>query len=241
MGLMDLPAPLFSWVDAGMAPLPPYLRLVIWGIVAGAATMWLYRAVSPQASIARSKQDQAAMRRRLDEFEGDIGEAWPLIAKLLRLSFGQLGRVLLPTLVAALPVLCLVVWISTAYGYVFPTSDVPVVTASPKGLEARWRLPVGPGSSSPVILVRDPDHERASQVVVGAPVPVIGRWQWWNAVVGNPAGYLPSDGPADRLDIELPERRILDVGPSWMRGWEFTFFASLGVVSLLLRRILGIQ
>ncbi len=55
MGLLDLPGPLFAWMDAGMSGVPGVLRLILWGTVAGAGSMWLYRAVSPQARIADSQ------------------------------------------------------------------------------------------------------------------------------------------------------------------------------------------
>jgi len=59
MGLFDLPAPLFSAFDGvlGMA-LPPVLRLVIWGILAGWLTMVVYRRLSNQEKIGELKAQQ---------------------------------------------------------------------------------------------------------------------------------------------------------------------------------------
>jgi len=234
MGVLDLPAPLFAWVDNLMTSLPTVVRLVLWGVAAGAFSMWLYRKISPQDRIARSRQEQLDARRRLDEFDGELTEAWPLIRRLLALSGTQVGRVLGPAVLASLPVLCLLVWMSTAYGHAYP-DEPPRVHVTPSSLEARW-IPA-PGhpprirvtGSEPVV------------VPLAAPVPVIEKRHWWNALIGNPAGYLEENSPVERLDIELPRREFVNVGPGWMRGWEMLFFVSLLAASLVLKRLLRIH
>ena len=42
MGLFDLPGPLLSWLDSGLGLVaPPTLRLILWGLLGGAASMAL--------------------------------------------------------------------------------------------------------------------------------------------------------------------------------------------------------
>ena len=237
MGLLDLPGPLLAWIDGLLSSVPSLLRLLLWGAAAGALSMWLYRAVSPQARIARSKQEQLEARRRLDAFDGELAEAWPLIRRLLRLSLGHVARVSGPAVLASLPVLFLLVWISTAYGHAFP-SEPPPVRVVPEPLQAQWL----PGNDQgPRIRVTGAGRKTLAEVPVTAPVPVIEKWHWWNALVGNPAGYLDREGPAERLEIALPRRQFVSAGPRWMRGWEVPFFASLLVVSLWLKRLLAIH
>jgi hypothetical protein len=68
-----------------------------------------------------------------------------------------------------------------------------------------------------------------------APVGAVHQRRWWNTLLGNPAGYLPSPGDVDAVDIELPKREFLPFGPDWLRGWIPTFFAVVIIVSLLLK------
>lgn len=102
-----------------MGVLPAWLRLVVWGVAGGTLSMGLYRLVSPQARILRGREQQQSLRRRLDDFDGELAAAWPLIGALLRASFLQVGRVAGPAALASLPVLSLLVWLSAHYGSVF--------------------------------------------------------------------------------------------------------------------------
>ncbi len=164
-------------------------------------------------------------------------DAWPLIRRLLGSSLAQLGRVLVPSVAASIPALCLLIWISTAYGHVFPAGDAPPLRPTPPSVQARW---LDTGAADRRLALADALGWRV-EVTVAAPVTVIGRWRWWNLLMGNPAGYLPADAPADRVEIELPERQYLGIGPRWLRGWEFPFFTALLLVSLVFRRLLRIE
>lgn len=67
------------------------------------------------------------------------------------------------------------------------------------------------------------------------PAPVVHKRQWWNALIGNPAGYLPPQGPAEAIYLDLPKKQMLAFGPDWMRGWEFLYFVLLVAGSLGLK------
>lgn len=237
MGILDLPGPLLQWADSLMTILPTWMRLAAWGVVGGALSMWLYRLISPQQRIARSREEQLEVRRRLDAFDGELADAWPLIRRLLKLSITQVGRVLGPAVLASLPVLCLLVWMSTAYGHIYP-ADPPEVRVTPSSLDARW---IAAGDDPPRILVTDPDRREVADQPLAAPVRVIEKRSWWNVLIGNPAGYLDEKSPAQRLEISLPRQEIIPIGPWWMRGWEIPFFLSLIVASLALKRLLRIH
>jgi hypothetical protein len=64
---------------------------------------------------------------------------------------------------------------------------------------------------------------------------------WWNRLIGNPLGYLPDDGPVERIDIDLPPRHVLSVGPEWVRTWLMPFFGALLVTSLLIKIVFRIR
>ena len=237
MGVLDLPAPLLQWADSQMTMLPTLLRVIVWGTVAGLASMWLYRLISPQERIARGKQAQLDARRSLDEFDGELSEAWPLLRRLLSVSLAQVGRVAVPAVVASIPVLFVLVWLSTAYGHAFPESRAPALRITPATLDAAWSA----SQDGPQIRVWDESGGTSFAVRVAAPVTVIEHRRWWNMLIGNPAGYLEPGSPAQRIEIVLPRRQLLEVGPRWMRGWELPFFAALIAASLLLKRMLRIQ
>lgn len=241
MGLLDLPAPVLAWLDGafGLAA-PPTLRLVIWGVIGAVVSMGLYWALSPQARIARVKAEALRARRALDAYDGPFAGAWPLMRDMLRLAFRQLGLVTWPAVVASLPVLCLLVWISSSYGYGFPeAAPAPAevaVRTFPEQLEARLVGDSGdPARARLEVVLADPSGRIVERVPLAAPITSLHKRQWWNALIGNPAGYLPDDAPVDWIELDLPERQYLPLGPAWARSWYVVFFAALLAASLAIK------
>lgn len=232
-GLLDLPAPLYAAADRALAgALPPLARLVAWAALAGVVSVLLYRALSPQRRIAATKAQAAALRRRLDTHDGALGEALPLLRAQLAASLRHVGLVLPATLLASLPVLTLLVWLDTAYAHRLPGpgEPAPPIAVTPPHLAARWH-PDPPGVT--VLGGTRP----AAQVRLSAPVTHIEQKAWWNALVGNPLGYLPPAGPVQRIEIGLPERRYVPFGPPWLGNWLTVFLAVLTAVSLAVHRL----
>jgi hypothetical protein len=236
VGLLDLPAPLLGWLDAQLGSLlPPSVRLLLWGAAAGAVSMLLYRMVSPQAAIAHGKRELLGARRALDEHRGSFDEAQPLLRRLLRLALRQVGRTGWPALLASLPVLCLLAWLSSAYGHTFPApGSAPRLETVPAALAAEWV------ETSPPRIALDAGGERAD-VVLAAPVTLLHKRRWWNALIGNPAGYLPAAAAADLIRIELPHREYMAFGPAWLRGWPPLFFSALLAASIALKVLARIE
>ncbi|KPV40284.1 hypothetical protein AN478_09300 [Thiohalorhabdus denitrificans] len=246
MGILEAPAPLFSWLDAQMEGLlPPWGRLVAWGALAALVSMGLYRALSAQGRIARGKRELARARRELDGYDGELGGAWPLIRHLLRTAFGQVGRVGGPAVAASLPLLSLLIWLSTAYGYAYPPAGTePELRPRPAELEARWREARRNGTeehAAPRVVVADGEGRVVAEVALREPVPILHKWRWWNALVGNPAGYLPDEAAVERVELELPRQEVLPLGPSWARGWELSFFLALIAASVALKVLFRIE
>ena len=242
MGLFDLPAPLLSWLDGGLGALaPPTLRLALWGLIGGVASMALYWLLSPQRKIAGAKAAALRARRDLDAYDGEFADAWPLIGNMLRLALRQLRLVLWPALVASAPAICLLAWASSNYGYSFPgtLTDVAVRT-SPSQLQAEVETPplsAVPRADAPAprIVVADQAGHVISTIPWAAPIATIHKRQWWNLLVGNPAGYLPDDAAVERIELELVPNEYLPFGPSWLRPWYGVFFAALLAGSLALK------
>jgi hypothetical protein len=237
MGLLDIPALLFSWADRQMASaLPPVARLVLWAAVGAFVSIELYRLLSPQTRIRANQLEQRSLRHELDAYDGEFAGACPLIGRLLRTAAAQIVLVAPAALVASLPLVCLIVWISTAFGYQFPTPGTRVpVQVKESNYQAVWVA--AKERLAPRVVVTDDAGRRVAETSVGAPVPSLHKRQWWNSLIGNPAGYLPPSAPVQRVDIELPRITVMSIGPGWVRGWEAAFFATLIIASLLLKYI----
>jgi hypothetical protein len=249
MGIFDLPAPLLSWLDGGLgAVAPPTLRLVLWGLIAGVVSMALYWLLSPQREIAGAKAEALGARRALDGYDGEFADAWPLIRNMLRLALRQLRLVLWPALLASAPAICLLAWASSTYGYSFPGTFADVdVRTSPGQLQAEL-LKTPPLSPVPRpdppaarIVVADQAGHVISTVPWAAPIATIHKRQWWNLLIGNPAGYLPDDAGVERIELDLAPNEYLPFGPSWLRPWYSVFFAALLAGSLALKLVARIE
>jgi hypothetical protein len=246
MGLLDLPGPLICTVDSALLPgSPSAVRLALWGALAGVAAMLLYWAFSPQASISATKRELARTRRALDAYDGEFAGAGGLIGAMLVQALRQVGLVLLPTLLAALPVLCLIAWLGGAYGYFYPTPSMAVpVRAVPDDYSVAWRDTVAsPGAlrKPAELVVTDRGGREVGSFPLAAAVPVLHKRHWWNRLMENPAGYLPDETPLERIEIALPRQEFIHVGPLWTRGWEALFFAALSVSALLVKLLFRIK
>jgi hypothetical protein len=209
--------------------------------------MGLYWLFSAQGKIQGVKRQVRESQRALLAYDGEFQGAVALSGRLLSHSLRHLGWVLWPALLASLPVLSVIVWLNTAYGHHFPEPGAPVEicarlasvrvqeTEQPDCRSVRW-----PGAAEQVTL-RGSAGEPWFNLPLAAPVPVVHKKQWWNVLIGNPAGYLPSEARVEEVTIGLPEQELLAFGPSWMQYWIFPFFCILIVVSLIVKTLCKIH
>ncbi len=247
MGLLDFPAPLFQVIDESLEFLPDLLRLSLWALVAGALSMLLYALISPQKRISLVKAELQAARAEMAKADEDFGELMDLVKKNLGLSFRHLGLVFAPALVSALPLLCIIAWSSTRFGYGFPDpgEQVAVSTyppeaaaalnwraagaATPRSDDSGWQV-TWPGEGQTLSLADG--KQRLVTLPLPAPIPQVHKKLWWNSLLGNPAGYLPDEAPVELVTIELSARRHLPFGPGWLGNW-LTVFLVVSVVGAL--------
>jgi hypothetical protein len=239
LGLFDLPAPLLQWIDDRVGSVfPAPVSIAAWAVLAGIVCLELYRVTSPQKRIGRIKQEAKAAQLALSSYNGEMEGAWPLRKSMLSLSLTRVGIVIPATLLAAYPVVAMLVWMSSAYGHVFPARGQRVAVDVAAPLEGRW-LPGGI-EEPPQVQARQPDGRVILDLPLAAAVPILHKRQWWNRLMENPAGYLPDDAPVDEVRIDLPRRELHAIGPSWMRGWEAIFLPVLFIAALtykIVRRI----
>lgn len=111
--MLDL---VFSPIDSALSFMPFWLRVSTWGLVLGAATMLIYKWLSPQEKITDIAERAAAARRQMQAYKGDdMSEVMGLVKRSLALSFEQMKFVIGPTLVAAAPVLVAMYWMEGAW------------------------------------------------------------------------------------------------------------------------------
>ena len=253
VGWLDLASPLLSRVDrvlSGLVPSP--LRIVLWGLLASLGSMLVYKWTSNQTRLADLKVQSLEIRKALNTVEGDLEELWPLLRRNLWVAWCRLGLGLFPALVASIPVLLILVWMSNAFDVSFPSAGQKIAVAAVpdsahqippmhwKGgeveagdLPGSWTIS-WPEAASPMYLV-DSDGTIILTLPTEAPVSTVHQKRWWNMLIGNPAGYLPSPGDVDAVILAIPSEEFLSVGPSWLRSWIALFFAVVIVASLGLK------
>lgn len=234
MGILDLPAGLWSWTDDQMSTvLPDIARIVTWGILGAGLSLGLYWLLSPQSHIARITTDERELKKTLRDDTIEMADGLAAAKALLRLALTRVGLVTVPVLVAALPLLSMMTWMEAHYSHNLPgPGQSAAVKVEPQVAHGRW---VSAGAPPARVEVVDDRGALIQSLPVPVPVPVIEKRTWWNVLIGNPLGYLPEDGPVDRIDIDLPAKVYLSMGPDWIKGWLPPFIFSLLVASLLLK------
>ena len=257
-GLLDWPGVVLGAINQPLvAVLPEPVVLAFWALVSSWLTMWVYRRFSNQAEMAALKPQIKAVQKKLSNYDGEFSGLMPLIRENFRLSGRQIMLALGPALLAGVPVLFVLVWISNAFGVTMPsagtTIEVRAIAAGdvdPAGWQwhatqaeattsdeagRAWRLEwPAPGETATLISSRGKD---VMEIPPPHPAPVVHKRQWWNALIGNPAGYLEPANPAEAVYLDLPKKQMLPFGPIWMRGWEFLYFLLLVIGSLGLKLI----
>jgi hypothetical protein len=248
--------PMMAWLTSLLPSwMPGWVKLVLLGIVSSLITMLLYRALSDQSAIKRRKAEMKALRQRLIAADDDIKVVLQLSRANLGHALALLGRVTGPAILSSLPVGIVVVWLASYWTYAVPTPGTPVpIGLAPSGDGIEFTpsnlLAASDATGSRLIW---PEPKSTLRVESGgqilwegeadqlATTASVGQWRWWNAILGNPAGYLSPDGPLTLWSLDLPRREYLSFGMDWMRGWEFVYFVTVGIVSLGLKLVMRIQ
>ena len=253
VGWLDVASPVLSRVDSALSTVvPSALRIVLWGLIASFGSMLVYKWTSNQKRLAGLKVQALEIREAMNTFEGEMDELWPLLRRNLSVAWLRLALGLFPALIASIPVLLILVWMSNAYSASFPSAGQKIsVEAVPdethqvppmhwRGGEAeegqqpgRWTIS-WPDAATPMQLI-DSDGTIVLTVPTEAPVTTVHQKRWWNKLVGNQGGYLPSPGDVDAVAIALPSEEFLPFGPAWLRSWMTLFFAVVVAASLSLK------
>ena len=240
-GLLNLAYPLLSGIDSAFLWLPDVIRVALWGAVSGLLAMMLYVLMSNQGAI-KAMQGQARQLRGSVNAADDAGEAARLAMENLKLSFRVLGKVTLPAMVSGIPVIFVLAWLAATYDTAAPAAGTPVPVTS---VPADAAIQVMPPATEPSSIawpepggeyqVADSTGTIFAAPATASPPSIVHKRVWWNALLGNEAGYLPDTAAVDAIYLAVPSRELWTVGPSWMHGWLFVYLVSLIVVSLFVK------
>lgn len=251
MGLFDIPSPLYSAIDSLLDFVPLYGRLLFWAAITGVLSMVLYWACSAQDKVEAAKQRAIIARRNMAGYKGtEMNEMLPLAKESLAASGKHFLIVLGPAVLSSLPALTLIVWVSNHFSYELPASGAAIgISTVPAELANDLELETDQ-SGSPAILwpaagetvqLTGPDGESLATLPLDTAVPVIHQRYWWNMLIGNPNGYLPEDAAVQEILFALPRIVYLDIGPTWARTWELSYFLLLILVSLGIKLVFKIH
>lgn len=237
MGLFDLPAPLFTALDSLMSGLPSYARLLIWATLTGIISMALYWLCSAQGKTAAAKERAVKARQMMAAYDGtEFEEMWPLAKESLIASGIHFGIVLGPAVLSSLPALAIIVWVSGVFGYKLPQPASMLqaysVSAEQIGAGEQTDYAIAYPAAGDSLQIEADNGEVLATLPLEAPVPVIHKRAWWNSLIGNPNGYLPDEYATEAIYFDLTSTEFLSFGPGWIRGWEFSYFVLLIIVSL---------
>jgi hypothetical protein len=247
---LDLPGVIFDQLQGLLDQvLPSGLSLGLWGVLAAYLSMWIYGRLSKQELLTELKPRQKAAREELALYDGPFDGLFPLIRTNLTLSARHMWLTLFPAVLASIPLLFMLAWLSNSYGSYFPAPGsrvaVQVDSYTPfclrwkpeKGVEqtgkGRWMLP-WPEAGKKLRLV-EPDGTFVLELPPEQPSPILHKRQWWNSLIANPAGYIETDNSVETLMLGLPEKEIVPFGPVWMRGWLPLFLLYLVGFSLFFK------
>ena len=252
-GIFDIPAPLLALIDTALAGfLPDTVRLIIWGIAAGAGSMGLYWLTSPQKKLEQAKQDANAARQAMSSYDGDFDGIFPLMVRSLSTSMRHFSLALGPALLGSLPVIFLMVWMSGSYGYRMPEpGDGVTIAAVGQSAPLAWTdeteasaengWTVNWPAEGETLLLTDAGGDALLSLPLTHPVPVRHKRVWWNMLFANPLGSLSGDAPAEAIEIGLEAQVFMPFGPDWMQGWEALFILVVLIASVAIKIIFRIR
>jgi len=249
-GLFDLPSFVFDGVQALLNTiLPVAISLGIWALLGAFLSMWVYGRFSNQEVLSTIKPLQKAASKRLAVYDGPFDGLMPLIKENLSLSGRHMWLTLFPALLASIPLLFILPWLSNTFGAFFPAPGTPVAITvesyTPYEMHwgsgqsfqqtgtGRWLLSWPEKGTSEVLLGRD--NKPLVQLPPAAPSGILHKRQWWNYLLSNPAGYIEPRNSIETVYLDLPELQVQPWGPPWLRGWLPVFLLYLFAFSMLFK------
>jgi hypothetical protein len=161
-----------------------------------------------------------------------------LAVETMKLSIKRMGLTFLPAMLASIPIIFVLTYLSNRYDLDEPNAgDVVPLNIVWEDQSVPSQLSIQRGDmtlqTENIKSLNWPESDQTirlqegNKAVVTFPIKkstVIHKKQWWNSLIGNPAGYLDNESQINRIEFTFKENKIINFGPSWMHGWLFLFF-----------------
>lgn len=234
--------------------LPVALRVAVWGVVTGAASMAIYTVCSPQKRLKDLKSQTAALRKEISSYDGDFPGAMRLARRNLGLSLQRFGYSLGPALLSSAPVVIVIFWMAARLDAGLPESGETVeVVVEPEGTqvawepsnsatraqeEAAWKLR-WPAPTEEVRLI-GPRGEELVRFPLERPQQRFEPASWASSLVAA-VGWdvLPAESSVASVRLSLPSREMIPVGPAWLRSWWLFYILPACAAALGVKYALG--
>ena len=241
MAFFDILAPVLSLFDDMIEPFTSALiRLFFWAGIAALISSVIFKKLSNPEKISTLKVKLKIMQDQLSQHEGEFAELKDLAINTIKLSVKRMVLTFIPALLASVPVIFLLTYLSNRYELHEPAvNEVVPITINWENSEKNNTVSVFNGD----ILIKKedahsviwPEKDKTGRLIDNAtnievlrfPSPIssiIHKKQWWNSLIGNPAGYLAEDSAISSIEFNYQQQEIISFGPKWIRGWLFIFF-----------------
>jgi len=241
MAFFDILTPVLSLFDDMIEPFTnAFIRLVFWAGIAASISSVIFKKLSNPKKISALKVKLKIMQDQLNQHEGEFTELKKLAINTIKLSMERMVLTFIPALLASVPVIFLLTYLSNRYELQQPTAqEVVPITINWENLDTNNTVSVFNGN---VLIKREdvrsiiwPEKDQVFRLIDNTtnlevlmfPSPissVIHKKQWWNSLIGNPAGYLDEDSQITNIQFNYQQQEIISFGPKWIRGWLFIFF-----------------
>ena len=249
MALFDILAPVLSLFDDMIEPFTSVLiRLAFWACIAALISSVVFKKLSNPEKINALKIKLKIMQDQLNQHDGEFAELKDLAINTIKLSLKRMVLTFIPALLASVPIIFLLTYLSNRYELHEPAvNEVVQITINWEKLDANNTVSIfnrdklikkqnvnsitWPEKNQVLRLI---DNTTDIEVLIfpSAISGIIHKKKWWNSLIGNPAGYLAEGSSISSIELNYKQQQIISFGPKWLRGWLLLFFFMTLVFSI---------
>jgi len=240
MGLFDVLSPFFLSFDDLLKPFTNSLfRISFWALISAIVSSFAFKKLSNPTKISQLKTKLKAKQNQLNQHDGEFSELKNLAIDTIKLSIKRMVLTFIPALLASIPILFILTYLSNQYELKQPQLNDSIhlniewqkdknqqlvqtqnnTTIKSGAIETiNW-----PAINNPIYL----QNSTGNVTIMSFPFNIsniIHKKQWWNTLIGNPAGYLTDDSDINSISFDFKPQQIIGFGPPWVRSWLFIYF-----------------
>lgn len=239
MALFDLLAPVLSSIDKFIEPFTnSFIRISFWALVSALITTIVFKKLSNPKNISHLKTKLKAMQAELNQHDGEFSELKTLAIDTIKLSIKRMGLSFLPAMLASIPIVFVLTYLSNKYELAHPKdNEIVPIKITWENLKENNQISIIQNnkllnSGNITSFSWQEKNTRLvnlsdGQDIITIPFPIssiVHKKQWWNTLIGNPAGYLDEKSQVSSVEFSFKHQEIIYFGPEWVRGWLFIFF-----------------